>query len=68
MIIKINESSFNNSLYSKEYKYPLLYLKNNLPQQITFGFRCYKKLNDEKKKIYSFKTYFEMNYQNVLKK
>merc|ERR1712130_698031 len=55
----INNSSFNKSLYSTEYKYQLLYLKNNRPQEIVFHFRCYKKY-DEKNKKAMFKACFEI--------
>jgi len=55
----INASSFNKSLYSSEYKYQLLYLKNNRPQEIVFHFRCYKKYDAAKKK-FAFKGCFEI--------
>merc|ERR1712228_186893 len=55
----INGSSFASSLYSKEYKYQLLYLKNNKPQEIVFHYRCYKKMDDKQKKA-MFKGCFEI--------
>jgi len=66
LIMKLNyesirNSCFNKSMYSTPYKYQLLYLKNNRPQEIVLHFRCYRKIDEKSGKTW-FKGCFELKH------